>query len=193
MVPRPLGPARRFFQRLFRPQANARLRDTVAVLRAVGPLGTLSGAALNDLAEVVHPRRYRAGETLYMEQDPALGLYVVQEGLVRLLTEPEPGQVVDLGTVGPHGLFGELALLGGGDLRRLETARAAIDTRVLGLFLPDLKTLHRRHPKTAAAFMEALARDLAERHAALAHRLVERDGRAAGLRLFFNAPDPQTP
>ncbi|QXD13977.1 cyclic nucleotide-binding domain-containing protein [Rhodocaloribacter litoris] len=171
-------------RRLLRREEDARLRRIVDTLRETTAFRALARRDLWALAEAVHPRHYHPDEYFYYENDPGLGLYVVQRGRVRLLVEDGDGGLQEVRQVGEHELFGESALFGTAELRRTETAQAVTETDVLGFFSPDLKTLQRRNPRAAAAVTGALARHLALRQVALLHRLSERDGKVVTMRLF---------
>ena len=168
--------------RMFRREDDATLREVVTTLKEVPLFRSFSRSALRDLAEAVHRRDYRRDEFMYYERDPGLGLYIVQRGRVRLLVEDEAGSVHELRQVSEHELFGRLSLLG--DFRRMETAQAVVDTRVLGFFRPDLRTIVKRHPATGAAFIEALAHNLAATQAELVRFIAERDGKVAARRIL---------
>jgi CRP/FNR family cyclic AMP-dependent transcriptional regulator len=172
----------RLFRHLFRREEDARTRAIVATLREVGLFRNFSRSALRDLAEAVHQRDYRRDEFMYYERDPGLGLYVVQRGRVRLLVEDEAGAVHELRQVSEHDVFGKLSLLG--DFRRMETAQAVTDTRLLGLFRPDLRTIIKRHPATGAAFVEAMARNLAASQIELLHLVAGKEGKVGARRLL---------
>ena len=134
--------------------------------------------ALLTLADLVHERRYAQGETVYVEGDPAVGLYIVQEGMLRLTVEGENGQDEELNREGPGAIIGETALLG--DFRRTETAEALRATQVLGLFRTDFRTFLKREPRVGLMTLVAVAQRLAARDEALlrtlreAHRHVHR-------------------
>jgi len=102
---------------------------------------------------------------LYFEGDPGLGLYIITRGTVRLLMENENGQLEELARLSEYDTCGHLALLG--EFRRMETAQAATEVQVLGLFRPDLKLLLRRHPAVGAAILQAVARYVAARQVEL--------------------------
>ncbi|WP_456429694.1 Crp/Fnr family transcriptional regulator [Rhodocaloribacter sp.] len=187
------GLARAFYRRLFRREEDAQLRSIVETLQETPVFQTLARGDLRELAEAMHVRTYKRDEFLYYEQDPGLGLYVVQRGRVRLFTEDEAGVIYELRQVGEREIFGEISLFGSGDLRRMETAQALTETRVLGFFSPDLKTMLRRTPKTAAAVTMALARYLALRQVETVRLLAERQGKAAAMRLLNGANPPAAP
>jgi CRP-like cAMP-binding protein len=167
---------RRTYRRLTRRREDTLVREAATTLAEASLFQGFPRRALRALSEAVHARTFRRGEFLYYEDDPGLGLYVVQQGRVRLTTEDEHGEPRELRRAGPGEVFGELSLLG--DFPRMETARAVVETQVLGFFRPDLKTMLRRRPQAAAAVVEALAAHLARRQVAIT-RLAAEEGLAA--------------
>jgi CRP-like cAMP-binding protein len=170
---------RRGYRHLFQRQDDDRLDDVVETLERVSLFQTCGRGVLHDVATVLHQRTYRRDEYLYYEDDPGLGMYVVQRGRVRLLRETE-GEVVELRQVAEYAFCGELSLLG--DFRRMETAQALTDTTVLGFFRPDLKVLLKRNPQAGADVVLALGRMLAARQVALARHLTQEVGPVEALR-----------
>lgn len=173
------------FRRVFAGREDPKVKEAVETLKQVPLLHGMPRSVLRDLAEAVHRRDYKRDEFLYYEQDPGLGMYVVQRGRVRLLVEENTGEVHELRQVAVNEVFGKLSLLG--DFRRVETAQAMSDTSVLGFFRPDLKNLLKRNPGSAAVFLEALARNLAAMETELVRVLVERDGKVEAMRLVDSA------
>ena len=137
------------------------------------------------MAEAVHRRSYRRGESLYYEGDPGLGLYIVEEGRIRLATEPEPGQTRELRRVAAGEMFGVLSVLG--DFRRMETAETVTEARVLGFFRPDLKNVLKRTPQAGAEISLALGRVVAAQHVELVRLMAQHDGRDDALRAYVEA------
>jgi len=170
------------YRRMFQRQEDARTRAVVDVLKQMSLFEGLAWGTMWELAEVLHQRRYKRDEFIYYEHDPGIGLYIVQQGVVRLLAEDENGNVHELRQVGDNDFFGALSLMG--DFRRMETAQAATETHVLGLFSPDLKTLLKRNPSVGAAVMAALARHLAEQQVELVQRLAKNEGAVSARRLL---------
>lgn len=176
---------RRTYRRLARPSEDAHEREAAATLAETPVFESVPRRALRALAEAVHTRTFHREEFLYYEGDPGLGLYVVQSGRVRLLAEGESGEWGELRESGPGEVFGDLSLLG--DFLRMETAQAATETRVLGFFRPDLKTMRRRHPHAAAAVVEALARHLARRQVEVVRLVAEGGDRLRAKRMVESA------
>lgn len=180
-----LDATRRFARRLFSGGDDQKAREVAAWLKAAAPFRHLSAPTLQALAASMHPRTYQRDEVLYYEGDPGLGFYMVRHGRLRLVVEDEGGGVHELRQAGPHDIVGELSLFG--TFRRMETAQADSETHVLGFFRPDLRALMKRSPQAGSAVMDAMARYLAARQAAVLDLVAERDGKVAALRMFEQA------
>ncbi|MEM1094017.1 MAG: cyclic nucleotide-binding domain-containing protein [Bacteroidota bacterium] len=112
------------------------------------------------MAEAVYEREYQAGEYVFQQGDPALGMYVVKLG--RLVCDQhhhDTDVVTRVGQVGPGEAVGARALLG--DFRRSTSAQAVEPTVMLAFFRPALQALMARQPQAAAEIMAAIARHIA--------------------------------
>ena len=58
-----------------------------------------------------HQIRYRRGQTVYFEGDPALSLFKVETGLVRIAKLTPKGRVLTVRHVLPGDYFGEIGIL----------------------------------------------------------------------------------
>lgn len=187
-MPDKVHPANRFagwVRALFTREKDPKRREVIEALKQVPLFRSLPSGAVRDLADAIHLRDYKRDEFIYYERDPGLGMYVVQRGRVRLLVEDESGTVHELRQVGDHEFFGKLSLLG--DFRRTETAQAITETRVMGFFRPDLKSILKRYPASGAALIEAIARNLAAMETEIIRVLVEKDGKLEAMRMVDNA------
>lgn len=157
-------------------------KRAVADLLADVPLfSSLKRGMLLDLAEAVHQRTYRRDEFLFYQGDPGIGLFVIRSGGVRLLVEDAEGAMHEIRTAAEGDVLGIEGVIGDGSLRRRDSAQATGDTRVIGIFSPEYRTLQRRHPKTGAAIAGLLARHAAAALGELQALLSERgDPVAAG-------------
>jgi len=177
----------RVLRRLFRRRIDARTQEIVELVRQVPAFAHCSTGALYALAEAMHRRSYRRGETLYYEGDPGLGLYVVEQGRIQLTSESEPGMAQTLRDLHPGDAFGVLSILG--DFRRLETAKTLSEARVLGFFRPDLKNVIKRNPSAGAELMTALSRWIGAQHVELVRLVSEQSGRDVALQSYADAAD----
>jgi CRP-like cAMP-binding protein len=177
--------AGRWYRRIFRHRLDDRTREILDVLRSVPAFEHASTGTLHVMAEAVHRRTYRRGESLYYEGDPGLGLYIVEQGRIRLTTETEPGITQELRQVGASEMFGALSVLG--DFRRMETAETVTEARVLGFFRPDLKNVVKRNPKAGAEISLALGRTVAAQHVELVRLVADHEGRDTALHHYIEA------
>lgn len=177
----------RLYRRLFQRRLDSQTREIAERLRAVPVLSHLSSGALYAMAGVVHRRTYRRGESLYYEGDPGLGLYIIESGRVRLITNRDPDCTCELRELEANDTIGGLSLLG--DFRRLETAETVTEAQVLGFFRPDLKNVLRRNPKAGAEITMALARHVAAQHVELIRRYEEQEDALKAMRVYAKAAE----
>ncbi len=180
-----LQAAGRLYRRVFKRQFDPHVREIANVLRSVPVLSHLSSGALHAMAEASHRRTYRRGESLYYEGDPGLGLYVVESGRIRLISDADPDRPRTLREPEVHEMFGGLSLLG--DFRRLETAETITEARVLGFFRPDLKNVMRRNPQAGTEIVMAIARRVATQYVEAVRVIEEREGRDVALDIYAEA------
>lgn len=89
-----------------------------------GPITEQSAEFLRELARLGDTRTWEAGTTVVTQGDPADCMYVIHEGELRALVGSEGGRVVELNTLGPGEVFGELMLSG-----ELRSATVQVTTR----------------------------------------------------------------
>jgi CRP-like cAMP-binding protein len=176
-----LTTAQRLYRRFFQPGESTQFDAAADALRHSQLFQHVPRGVLRELTEAVHRRGYSRDEYIYYERDPGLGLYVVQRGRVRLLTEDDEGAAHEMRTVDEHEAFGVLSLFG--DFRRLETAQAVTETRLLGFFRPDLRTLIQRHPRAGAAVLLALSRHLSARQSQMIDLMTSDQDKLRAMRL----------
>jgi len=118
-------------------------------------------------------RRFSAGTVIFREGDPADEAFVVEAGCV-VISRHLGGRSVVLGSLGPGGIFGELALVD--EDRRTATATTAEETTCMVLPRRALGTQIARSPDLVVLVLETLlrnigkmGRELVEAHARL-HR-----------------------
>lgn len=116
-------------------------------------------------AEVV---RFEPGEVIVQQGDPADAVYIIAEGEADVWLAAAGGEQLRLNTMGPHTLFGEIAVLCQG--RRTSTVRAK--TRVVSYKLAAnvFLDLVRHSPDLGMQVMTVLAQRL-ERSTALLQQL----------------------
>jgi len=99
-------------------------------LRSCTLFAGMSDAMLDEIARSMRIRRYRAGETVFHQDDPGDSLHVVVSGAVKIVLPSAEGEdPAILATLWPGDFFGGLALLDGAP--RSATAIALGATRTL--------------------------------------------------------------
>jgi len=124
-----------------------------------------------------HPshRRYPGGATIFAEGDSGDEAFVVESGCV-VISHWLGGRSVVLGSLGPHGIFGELALFD--EANRTATATAAEDTVCLVLPKRALGAQISRSPDLVVLVLETLLRNIAN----MGRELVEAHARLHQVR-----------
>ncbi|HEX6288625.1 MAG TPA: Crp/Fnr family transcriptional regulator [Herpetosiphonaceae bacterium] len=161
-------------------QESMTLQQTLSTI----PLfADLDERALQALARCMCECRYRAGQYLTYEGQPAEALFVVLSGRVRLARTANDGREQVLAVVGSGEVFNMEPLLDGG----LTPTTARAMSAVTCLLLPDesLVPLIRQFPDLALVFMRQMAEQLREQ-AALIEDLGFRSVRARLARLLLN-------
>jgi CRP/FNR family cyclic AMP-dependent transcriptional regulator len=139
-----------------------RRKESLAeILQNIPLFNKLSPKELRILEKVVHIRAYSAGETVFVETEPGVGMYVVRWGRVNIVLQHRSASPIILAELEPGDFFGEMALLG--DTPRSATAVAAERVELIGFFHPDLMEIVSLHPQMGAKISFGLATALADR------------------------------
>ncbi|MGC9333953.1 MAG: cyclic nucleotide-binding domain-containing protein, partial [Anaerolineae bacterium] len=123
-----------------------------------------------------------AGEIIFAEGAPGDALYMIDSGIVEILSDEPLGRTV-WARLGEDEFFGEMALLTGKP--RSTGARAAIHTNLWALYRSDFDDLVNRYPSISLA----LSKVLGERLTQLDHSFTESHLR--GLKLLANLSPSQ--
>jgi CRP-like cAMP-binding protein len=83
-------------------------------LKSIPYFGSLSGAEIERIARETLERSFDRGEVLFLEGEPALGLYVVKTGRVRIFKSSPEGREQVLITAGAGTTFNEVPVFDGG-------------------------------------------------------------------------------
>jgi CRP/FNR family cyclic AMP-dependent transcriptional regulator len=128
---------------------KARFRDTLRSIPIFSELGRRELAAVE---RILHKREYSAGEVIFRQDEPGLGMYIIETGRVSILADDASNNMTELGD---GEFFGELPLLDGGS--RSATAVAKTPCRIFGFFQPDLFGLIERDPRLGVKIVLSLA------------------------------------
>ncbi|MBS1851421.1 MAG: Crp/Fnr family transcriptional regulator [Acidobacteria bacterium] len=109
-----------------------------------------SGLTENELAFLAQravPRRYSAGEIVFGESEPCLGMYVVEAGHIRIFKSSSGGREHVLSVDGPGSSVAELPVFDGGNYPA--SAAAVDDATLLFVSKQDFHALCLAHPQVA--------------------------------------------
>lgn len=127
--------------------------DRLATLSGVAGLSELPPAALQALADSMQVEMHACGTDVVVEGDKGERFYVIVQGRAEVSAHHIP-----LSSLGPHEVFGEIALLSP-DVRRTATVRAQSELVLLSLSATEFNALLQCHP-TLRQHLEDSARRL---------------------------------
>ncbi len=140
---------------IFRPKART---GTAALLRQVPMFADLDRRELAEIRKILYRRIYQAGEVIFRQGDPGVGMYVIEQGTVAIIHEPTNRTLAELSD---SDFFGEIALLN--ETPRSARAVATSPAILHGLFQPELYDLVKRSPRLGVKLLLPLARNLGAR------------------------------
>ncbi len=123
-------------------------------LKRVPLFADLSEKEMAFLATRASRHRYRTGDIIFSDGEPARGLYVVESGVVRFFKASAGGREQVLAVIGPENTVGELAVFEGADYPA--SAAALSDASLLFLSKEDFRALCRQHPDVALKVLQAV-------------------------------------
>lgn len=131
------------------------------VLKKVPFFSQLKKSELLEFKRILHHRYFKKGEIIFYEDEPGVGMYVIENGKIGIYKKFDENSKEELAILQSGEFFGEMALLD--ESARSATAVALENTSVLGLFRPELFNLMTRKPKLGNKILLRLAQMLAER------------------------------
>jgi CRP/FNR family transcriptional regulator len=123
--------------------------------RRVPYLQDLSGDVLADLAAVAARQVFAQGQMIFLEGEPTNGLYLVEQGTVKICRFAVDGREHILHLVHPGDTFNDVSALDGGP--NPACAVAFSDVAVWRVVRPDLRQVAARHPELSWSLIESLA------------------------------------
>jgi CRP-like cAMP-binding protein len=130
-------------------------------LRAIPLFNSLSKKDLSILLTNVHKRNYLAGEYIFYQGDPGIGLYLISEGKVMVSRESDDENRITLAVFQKGDFFGELALIDNDT--RSASAIAENDTELYVIFKPDLDEFIEKYPKKGIKILQGISEITASR------------------------------
>jgi CRP-like cAMP-binding protein len=142
-----------FWSNIFNPSTET--DELVKSLQTIPLFKSLTKKDLTNLMGIIHNRNYLAGEYIFYQGDPGIGLYIIREGEVLINRENEKGDKITLAVFQKGDFFGELALVDGE--KRSASAIAKSDTRLSVIFKPDLDEFIEKYPKKGIKVLQGIA------------------------------------
>ncbi len=128
----------------------------VDLLRRVSYLQDQPQPVLEALAAAALPLTFTAGEIIFVQEEPSLGVYVVDRGEVKISRLSRDGRELVLHLLHTGETFNDIAAFDGGP--NPATATAGTDCLVWLIRRSDLKQIAMHHPGLAWALIESAAR-----------------------------------
>ncbi len=130
-------------------------QELVAVLRRAGMFSGLDEATVGEIVRRGLVRRFDAGQTIFLQGDPARGLHVVVNGRVKVFKSTPHGRAQTLMIMGPGEPVGEVAALSGDKFPASAETLDATQT----FYLPRdaFVELIRTEPEVALRLLSALS------------------------------------
>jgi CRP/FNR family transcriptional regulator, cyclic AMP receptor protein len=113
---------------------------------------------LDHLAQLSAVRTYKAGEPVFLKGDPGTAMMAVLAGRVRICAYSTDGREVVLNVISPGEVFGEIAMIDGGE--RTADAFAMEETELLVLGRRDFMPVLARNPDVCIKLLELMCRRL---------------------------------
>ncbi|NPA16678.1 Crp/Fnr family transcriptional regulator [Persephonella sp.] len=138
---------------------------------------------LKEISQYFHLKEFKKNDYIFFEGDEEPGIYIVIDGIVKLIKETADGKTVILRLVTPKEVFGWL-VMGDSKPSSTYTAQALVDTKVLYVSNKDFLKLLNLYPALAVKITCDASKMLLEAYDRLKSLAAEKvEGRIANLLL----------
>jgi CRP/FNR family transcriptional regulator, nitrogen oxide reductase regulator len=134
----------------------------LTILRQLPFFSDLPERAIGEISSLFREVGYEPGQPIFVAGDPAVRLYVVAAGKVKLLRHALTGQEVVLDILLPGDFFGSLPVLG--EAVYADTALAHTTCCALTITGSDFQQILQRYPPVSLALLEIVSHRLHEAH-----------------------------
>ena len=107
------------------------------------------------LIGIMHSRNYIAGEYIFYQDDPGIGIYFIRSGEIIIQRKISDDETLPLASLQKGDFFGELALVDGE--RRSASAVAKTDVQLSVIFKPDLDDFIEKYPKKGIKILKSMS------------------------------------
>jgi len=165
------------WENIFRRQGK-QLSDTALALSNVPIFKGLSQKEIREIEHIIHQREYQAGEAIFHQGDPGLGMYIIVLGQVQIVNNQDPDNPIIYSELDDGDFFGDMSLVDEAD--RSATALAIANTRIIAFFRPELKDILTRFPSLGNKILINLAEVIARRLRKTNDLLIEAQQQTSG-------------
>jgi len=148
------------WENIFEANGKVQVKHSI-LLKKVPIFSELKKNELREFERIIHQRRYDKDEVIFYEGEPGLGMYIIESGSIKIYKDYDKKTREELATLSNGDFCGEMALLD--ESPRSATAVAAEETKLLGLFRPDLFSLLEKKARLGNKILLKLAQMVAER------------------------------
>jgi CRP/FNR family transcriptional regulator, dissimilatory nitrate respiration regulator len=131
------------------------MKNIDAILAITPLFKGLSAQQVGEIAAITIDRRYRRGESIFLEGDAADGFYIVADGQVKIFKTSLEGKEQILHIYGPGSPFGEVPVFSGS--RFPANAQALVNSLVLFLSRKAFVELITRNPSLSLNMLAELS------------------------------------
>jgi len=135
--------------------------DLKALLAATPFFGGLPDASLELLLSMLVERRFEAGATIFVEGEPGRSMFIIRSGDVVVSRRCESGRSVDITSLGPGDLFGEMTLIN--PQNRSSTILANSPTVLYELTAQDFYAFYKADIRAYVVALQNINRELCRR------------------------------
>ena len=129
----------------------------------------LSPEALEKVSGLLIDASYRAGDTIFLQNEPGDALYVIDAGKVRIWVRDKDANQVTLSELEPGDFFGEMSVLD--SAKRSANASAMVDTKLRCLRREPFEKFLLENPPAALAIIRGLGTRLRQTNVLVSQRV----------------------
>lgn len=130
-------------------------------LSAIPIFETLNVNELREVAAIVHKRSYSQDEYICYQNDPGLGMYIIDSGEAQVILMSKKNSNKQIATLSAGECFGELSLLD--EAPRSASVIATTNSEIIGFFRQDLEELVSRNPQLGSKILIRVGQLVSER------------------------------
>lgn len=121
----------------------------------------LNKKSISKISEITHTRKYETGEKIFVQGDPGIGLYIVQEGIIKIYQTDKFSNDREIIEFAKGDFFGDMALFD--NEIRSATAVSHTESKLIVIFKPDLDNFIDRNPSLGINILRSISQIIVTR------------------------------